>query len=371
MKRPLRALCATALVGVLGIALISLVPQTATSATRAKFNTRVFSQVPFPGTPAYVFVHRNGRVYAGTYASSSSKSPSRVFEWTAGGTLLRSWTVPGQNLAQSPGVQVANQDSRGRLVLLEKSTAGVLTLDTRTGKFKRQATLPDLPVCSKGKTPCSPNGSDAKPIPNYATWGPGGALYVSDYAQAVIWRIPAKGGTPKVWFSSSALDYSLEFGTTGLVYQKSNRSFLIAQQTTGNLLNNGTAGRLYRLPVAKSGKPGTLRTLWTSRPTELPDGFGIGRSGKIYIANVGLTNQLVVLSPTGKELERFPKSQGSGKNGSPVPFDGPSNATFLGTRVLVANQSPIAGDRTHHVILDVEVGERGVAPYLPKGSTLR
>lgn len=362
---------AAVLAGVLGVALFTLVPDTATSATRAKWNTRVFSKVPYPGTPAYVFVHKNGRVYAGTYASTGSKSRSRVFEWTAGGTLLRSWTVPGQDLAHSPGVQVANQDARGRLVLLEKSTASVLTLDLKTGRFQKQATLPDLPVCSKKVTPCSPNGADEKPIPNYATWGPGGALYISDYAQAVIWRIPPKGGVPKVWFASSALDYSLGFGTTGLVYQRSTRSFLIAQQTGPDLLANATAGRLYRLPVGSTGRPGALKTLWTSRPTELPDGFGIGRSGKIYIANVGLTNQLVVLSPSGKELERFPKSAGAGKNGSPVPFDGPSNATFLGTRVLVANQSPIAGDRTHHVILDVEVGETGVPNWVPAGSVLR
>ncbi len=366
----MKRVIAAAVAALLCFAVLSLLPEAATSATRAKWDTRVFSRVPFPGTPAYVFAHKNGRVYAGTYASSSSKSRSRVFEWTSGGTLLRSWTVPGQNLKHSPGVQVANQDARGRLVLLEKSTAGVLTLDLKTGTFKRQATLPDLPVCSKKVRPCSPNGADAEPIPNYATWGPDGALYVSDYGQAVIWRIPAAGGAPKVWFASSALDNSLDFGTTGLVYQRSTHSFLIAQQTVADLFANATAGRLYKLPVAANGKPGKLSTLWTSRPTELPDGFGIGRSGKIYIANVGLSNQIVVLSPNGKELKRI-GSVGSGKNGSPVPFDGPSNATFVGTRVLVANQSPIAGDRSHHVILDVEVGEQGVPNYVPAKSRLR
>ncbi|MDR7087865.1 sugar lactone lactonase YvrE [Aeromicrobium panaciterrae] len=366
MKRLIAGLSAV----VLGLTLISAIPGVAASATRDKWDTRVFSNVPYPGTPAYVFVHTNGRVYAGTYDAGITKA-SRVFEWTKGGTLLRSWTVPGQDLEHSPGIQVANQDARGRLVLLEKSTSAVLTLDLKTGRFKRQATLPDLPLCSTKVTPCSPNSSDAKAIPNYAAWGPDGALYITDYGQAVIWRIPAKGGTPKVWFSSNALDSVLEFGTTGLVYQASSKSFLIAQQTVGNLLANAPSGRLYGLPVSKSGKPGKLTTMWTSRPTELPDGFGIGLSGKIYIAGVGPMNQLVVLSQTGKELERFPKFPLLGDNGSSVPFDGPSNATFLGTRVLVANQSPISGDRAHHVILDVEVGERGVPNYLPKGSILR
>ena len=50
-----------------------------------------------------------------------------------------------------------------------------------------------------------------------------------------------------------------------------------------------------------------------------------------------------------------------------MPFDTPSNATFPGTRVLVANQS-FTGDRSHHVILDVEVGERVRTPYLPRAA---
>ena len=277
--------------------------------------------------------------------------------------------MPGQVAAKDPGVQVANQDARGRLVLLETSTSSVLTLDTRTGKFTRQAVLPDLPTCKKAKgKPCSPNASDAPAVPNYATWGPDGALYVTDYGQAVIWRIPAGGGTPTIWFSSTALDY-IEFGTTGIAYDAPRRSFLIAQQTTGDLLSGGLAGRLYRLPVKADGKPGALATIWKAKGIELPDGFGVARSGRIYLANL-LSNQLVVLTPLGKEIERFPKSK-SGKNGSNVPFDGPSNATFAGTRVLVANQSPVAGDKSHHVILDVEVGEPGAAPFIPKKSLLR
>ena len=78
--------------------------------------------MPSPGFPAYVHHHTNGRVYAGTYVNPATRSRSRVFEWTADGTLLRSWTVPGQRLGADHGVQVANQTYGGRLVLLETST---------------------------------------------------------------------------------------------------------------------------------------------------------------------------------------------------------------------------------------------------------
>ncbi|MCW2766006.1 MAG: SMP-30/Gluconolaconase/LRE-like region [Nocardioides sp.] len=330
-------------------ALVLAAPLTvAAAAAPGKWETHVFANVPAPGFPAYVFVHRNGRVYAGTYIDPQGAGvPSRVFEWSAAGQLLRSWAVPGQLLAEDHGVQVANQTRGGKLVLLETSTSSVLTLDVRTGRFHRVARLPGA-------------------VPNYAAWGPKGALYVTDYGNGVIWRIPP-GGTPRKWFASSALD-GVEFGTTGIVFRPGRRDLLISQQTSISGQSLPTNGHLYRLPIRPNGRPGTLTTLWTSQPTELPDGFGVGRSGHIYIAMAGLTAQLVELSASGRELDRFPDTPFTGENGSSIPFDTPCSATFLGSRVLVANQSAIAGDAAHQAILDVEVGEPGRAPYLPTGA---
>ncbi|MGZ4447029.1 MAG: hypothetical protein ACXVEC_10020 [Nocardioides sp.] len=373
MRRLLTLLAALLLLAGSSV-LVSAAQGTAEARTdRAKWDTRVFSRVPAPGYPAYAFHHRNGRVYAGTYSDPQGDSMrSRVFEWTSGGTLLRSWTVPGQDLTQERGVQVANQDSHGRLVLLEKSTSSVLTLDVRTGRFHRWATLPDLPTCSPGTTGphCSPNAVDMPAIPNYASWGPGGALYVTDYGQAVIWKIPPGSVKPHVWFASPQLDGS-DFGTTGIVYRPGRHDFLVAQQSTAVDASVPTDGKLYALPLRPDGRPGTLRTLWTSAPGDLPDGFGVARSGHVYVANAGLSNQLVELGADGTEIERFPADpSANGSNGSPIPFDTPSSATFMGTRVLVANQAYF-GDTSHHAILDVEVGEPGRAPYLPAGAYWR
>lgn len=355
------------------LALLALVLPTAPAhaqAERERWDTRVLSMVPEPGYPAYVFKHRNGRVYAGTYTNpQGDRQRSRVFEWTGGGTLLRSWTVPGQDLDADRGVQVANQDARGRLVLLEKSRSAVMTLDVTTGKFRRWATIPDLPTCSSGARPCSPSATDGPAVPNYATWGPGGALFVTDYKQAVIWKIPRRTRQPKVWFASARLD-GAEFGTTGIVFRKRARDLYITQQATSTDGSVPTNGKLYRLPIRDDGRPGRLTTLWTSLPGELPDGFGIARSGRIYVANAGVSQQIVVLSRSGRELERFPEVPAAGDNGSPIPFDTPSNATFHGTRVLVANQS-FFGNSAHHAILDVEVGEPGRAPYLPRNAFWR
>ena len=321
----------------------------ASAAPRPRWDTRVFSLVPSPGHPAYVHVHTNGRVYAGSYTSPGSTMRSRVFEWAPDGTLLRSWRVPGQHLDEDHGVQVAGQTRRGRLVLLETSTASILTLDLRTGRFRRVVRFP------------------AGAVPNYATWGPRGALFVTDYAQGVVWRVPPGSRVPRRWFSSAALA-GAELGTTGIRYRPGRHDLLITQQTSADGAAPPTDGHLYRLPIGPRGGPGALRTLWTSRPGDLPDGFGIGRSGHVYVALAGLANQLVELTASGREVARFPQVPGGGDNGSAVPFDTPCSATFLGRRVLVANQSAVAGDASHQAILDVYVGERGRAPYLPRGA---
>lgn len=359
------------------LGLLAAPTTTQAAPARERFDTRVFARVQSPGYPAYVFAHRNGRVYAGTYTNPTGDSQrSIVREWSARGALLRSWRVRGQDLSEDHGVQVAHQTSRGELVLLEKSTSSVLLLDPGTGTQRRVARLRDLSTCPDPANPpsttrpgCSPNVVDGPAIPNFATWGPGGALFVSDYGQAVIWRVPPRGGKPQVWFASPQLD-GTEFGTTGLVFRPGRRDLLVAQQSTAVDASLPTNGALYRLPVRRSGRPGNLTALWTSGPTDLPDGFGIGRSGKIYLANAGPTNQLVVLSGTGEELRRFPEVPVTGENGSAIPFDTPSSATFQGRRVLVANQA-FSGDTSHHAILEVQVGERGRKPYLPRGAYVR
>ena len=353
MKRLLATLLTLALLGLVPVGTTSTSPVASAAADAApdtKFRTRVFSLVPAPGRPAYTHVGSNGRVYAGTYVTPGDRRRSRVFEWRRDGTLLRSWTVPGQRLDGTQGVQVAQQTRDGKLVLLETSTRSLMTLDITNGKFRRIATFP------------------AGAVPNYATWGPR-HLFVTDYANGVVYRV-FQTGTVQRWFTSPALEGVDSFGTTGIVYRKRQGDFLITQQTVSDGSAAPTNGKLYSLPIAR-GRPGTIRTLWTSLPTDLPDGFGIGRSGRIYIANAGLTAQLVELSPSGVELDRFPDAPGSGDNGSPVPFDTPCSATFLGTKVLVANQSAVAGDPSHQAILSVEVGERGLTPHLPDSAFYR
>ena len=336
-------------------------------AQRPRFDTRVFARIPAPGFPAMAYVHPNGRVYVGTYVNpSGSGSRSRVLEYAPDGTLMRSWTVPGQDLSKDHGVQVATSDARGRLVLLDRTPARALLLDTARGTFSQYAGFANLAPCPplQARTDCSPTLEDREPMANYAAWGPGGSLYVTDFLQGVVWRVPPGGGEAQVWLSDRRLDGG-EFGTTGIALSADRRTLLIGQGSSAGLgALNPTTGKIYAVEIKPDGSPGDLRQLWESRPADLPDGFAIARSGKLYVPLAGVPNQIAVVGPDGAELERFPSSTGDGGNGSAIPFDTPSSARFLGTRLMVANQS-FTGNRDNQAVLDVEAGEPGLPELIP------
>jgi hypothetical protein len=48
-----------------------------------------------------------------------------------------------------------------------------------------------------------------------------------------------------------------------------------------------------------------------------------------------------------------------------VPFDSPSGVAFLGTRLIVANQSYSAGSKANQALLALETGEAGAPVYVP------
>ena len=348
--------------------LASLLAAPAANAQRARFDTQVVARVPPPGFPAMAYVHPNQRVYVGTFVNPGGDSQrSRVLEYEASGTLLRSWTVPGQDLSKDHGVQVATSDSQGRLLLLDRTPARALVLNRSTGEFSQYATFANLAPCPplQTRTDCSPTLEDRDPMANYAVWGPDGSLYVTDYLQAVVWRVSPGGGAAQGWLSDRRLDGG-EFGTTGIALAADRRTLLIAQGSSAGLGGplNPTTGKIYAAEIRPDGSPGELRELWESGPADLPDGFAIARSGNFYVPLAGGANQIAVVAPDGRELERFPSSAGDGGNGSPVPFDTPSSARFLGTRLIVANQS-FTGSRDHQALLDVEVREAGLREFVP------
>jgi sugar lactone lactonase YvrE len=337
----------------LGLTVLAPVTQAADS---GRGGVSVLAYIPSPGFPASAYPHPNGRIYVGTYDNPRGDSQaSRVLEYSASGELLRSWTVPGQDLTADHGIQVTTSDAKGRLVLLDRTPARALLLDTKTGAFTQYATFADLKPCATtgNAQPCSPTTSDQPPMANYGAWGPDGSLYVTDYLQGVVWRVPPGGGAAKVWLADSRLDGN-QFGTTCIRLLPDHKTLLIAQNTHAGL-GGGTAtnGNLYKVAINADGSPGDLQDFWDSQPGDLPDGFGLAQSGDVYIALSG-ANQVVEVGPDGKEVTRF---------SSPL-FDTPSSAKFLGTKVIVPSQSYIAADPTKQTITALETGEQGEPEFI-------
>jgi sugar lactone lactonase YvrE len=366
-----------ATIGALVLLLLAAALPAVAANDRPKWDTRVLTLVGKPGFPARAYVAPWGRIYEGTYENPAGGSkPSLIREYTGGGTLLHTWTIPGQNLSGGQGVQVATSDAPERLVLLDRDPARAVLLNRRRNsqrkRFRTYARFPDLAPCPSGATEpdCSPTSGDDPPVPNYAAWGSDGSLYVTDYLQAVIWRVPPGGGKPKVWLADPRLDGS-EFGTTGIVLEPDHRTLLVMQQSSaGGADGNPTTGKLYSVHTRRHHRPGELRRLWESQPLDGPDGFWIAKSGRIYAALAG-SNQIAVIGPDGSDVGRFPALPGTGSNGSPVPFDTPSSVMFKGTRLIIANQAFFGGDPTHQAILDTEAGERGMPEFIPRRAGLR
>jgi sugar lactone lactonase YvrE len=331
----------------------------------------VLALIPTPGYPALPHLVGN-LIYEGTYDNPAGDSvPSRVLEYTPDGTLTHSWTVQGQDLSKPHGVQVAANDARGRPFLLDKTSGRIIRLDPQTGAQTLYSQVPDLPACSAAAAgrPCSPALLDLAPMPDYAAWGPDGSLYVTDYQQAVIWRVPPGGGPAHIWLADRRLDGG-PFGTACLTLMPDRHTLLFDQASSGGLGSlNPTTGKLYTVPIQADGSAGPLTQLWESGPADAPHGCALAASGDIYLALVGASDQIVELSPSGQEIGRFGQ-QFTGANNSPVPFDSPSGIAFLGTRLIVANQSYFAGSKANQALLALETGEAGATVYVPADVTV-
>jgi sugar lactone lactonase YvrE len=346
----------------------------AAAAARAPGDVQVLALIPTPAYPALPHI-LGGHIFEGTYDNPQGSSlRSRVFEYAGGGELLNSWTVLGQDVSKPHGVQVAANDARGRLLLFDKTSGRIIRLDPQTGAQTLYATVPDLPTCSAAPAgaACSPESQDMAPFPDYGAWGPDGSLYVTDYDQGVIFRIPPGGGAAQVWLSDPRLDGGM-FGTACIVMMPDHHTLLFDQASNGDALSGATnpaTGKLYQVPIQANGKPGPLKQLWESGPAEAPDGCVLARSGHIYIALVGTANQIVEVDASGKELNRFGQ-QFTGTNNSAVPFDSPSGLAYLGPDLIVANQSFIAGNSANQALLNVETGEPGQPVFVPANAGLK
>ena len=178
-----------------------------------------------------------------------------------------------------------------------------------------------------------------------------GNLYVTDSFAATIYKVPAGGGAPSVWFTDPALagNMFIPFGVNGIRIDKTNSFVYVSVTSNGNI---------YRLPLVAN--PTDLQ-LFASLGPAGPDGIAFGKSGKLYVAEA-LTSRIKVLNPDGSKDTFYP---GPAQNppGSPVPWANPANIAFDDARgtLLVTNHASLVvpPNPTLFVVFNVFVNDKG------------
>ena len=329
-------------------------------------DVQVLATVPFPpGYPEGIAVNGNKVYVAGPARfGTAGEPPSKVFAYdTRTGETVREYAIQGEDLTQDHANSCIAFDGAGRLYVVNIQL-GIVRLDTGSGAQQVYATpLPDLHPCSLNPAPCSPTFFDAPPLPNDIAFDEAGNLYETDSFQATIWRIPAGGGQPQIWFQSAQLD--TPFGPNGLRLSPDGTKlyFTITAEGVGPM-GNFLGGKVYTLPLVNTPTAGDLQ-VFHQYNGEAPDGIAFGRTGKLYVVLAApFASGVSILRPDGTEETRLTNAT------DPFfPYDSPANAAFnKHGSLLLTNHAFATGNPAHFTVLDVFVDDKEsplVRPDLP------
>ena len=299
----------------------------------------VHAKVPTPpGYPEGIAVIGNRMVVAGPATfGTTGKGPSEVLVYNkTTGALVKSYPIKGENLLAEHANSSLAIDGKGRIYVLN-TQLGIVRLSFDGTQKSYSKPFPDLPPCllAPAGTPCSPTAVDTPPLPNDIAFDEAGNAYVSDSMQATIWRVPAGGGEPQIWFQDERLA-SAYIGVNGLRLDPSRKYVYFT--VSADLLGQGW---VYKLPV-DSPNLGDLEVVHHYALAELPDGIAFGENGSLYVALAApyQSGISVLRADDGTEEARFSNPQGS-----PIsPYDSPANIAFDGEgSILVTNHAFATG----------------------------
>jgi hypothetical protein len=184
-------------------------------------------------------------------------------------------------------------------------------------------------------------------------------MYVTDTSQALIWRIPRGGGRPQVWYTNPGLESI--FGPNDIALTPDGHTLLFGFSTPG--FNGKLSPGLYALPILADGRPGELRRVWQAQGSDFPEGGTVARSGRLYLS-LGGAAQVLVLSPDGSELARYPKTS-SDNSKMEVPLNDPATIAFAGNDALIANHAYTGYSPQAWAIIAFHAGEPGAPLFYP------
>ena len=217
-----------------------------------------FARFRAPGFPARAYVHPNGRVYEGTYDNPAGDSQrSRVLrvrrERHAAALVGRAGPGPVEGPRRAGGHQRRARPARAARPARRR---GRSCSTPCTGRFspvrdvRRPAAVPAAP--DRARTARRRSG-DREPQANYGAWGPDGSLYVTDFLQGVVWRVPPGGGAAQVWLSDRAARRR-RVRHHRLALAADRRTLLIGQGSSAGLGDgNPATGKIYAVEIKPDG----------------------------------------------------------------------------------------------------------------------
>ena len=356
------------LMSALSVVSIVTVATNAFAADRPFGDVKILATVPSPpGLPEGIAVNGDKVYVAGPASFDTAGTPaSKVFAFDLKtGELLQTYEIQGEATQFPHANSCIAFDNEGRLYVVNLQL-GIVRIDMGSGDQEIYAgPLPNLLPCSETQSsPCSPTAFDAPPLPNDIAFDSNGNLYLTDSLQATIWRIPAGGGQPQIWFQDSRLD--TPFGANGLRVSPDQTKiyFAVTAEAIGPF-GNFLGGKIYTLPLVNAPAATDLQTFHQYNG-EAPDGIAFGKSGKLYVALAAPFNSGVsILAPDSTEVSRL-----TNPVGSPIfPYDSPANIAFgkSGTIVLT-NHAFATLIPANFTVLDVFVDDKEsplVRPSIP------
>ena len=320
-----------------------------------------FAVVPAdPGFPEGIVVHGNNVFVSGPARfGTAGTGPSAIQVYNRkSGALEQTIVVTGEALAYEHAVSNIAVDSAGRLYALS-TQLGLIRFRKQGHAYVQEgygAPVPDLPTCAVAPPgdPCAPTTIDYPAIVNDVVFDSQGNAYVTDSLQATIWRYPAGGGAPQIWFQSAALEGGgfLPFGPNGIrVNPQGTHVYFVASTS----LANPAQGTIYRLPLVAHPSASDLAVFHTYPSLELPDQLAFGARGDLVVS-LAMSNQISVLAPNGTESARF-----SSAVGDAVPLDNPAGIAFDARTksLLIVNHALLSGNPAHFAVLQMALGDPG------------
>jgi sugar lactone lactonase YvrE len=318
------------------------------AAQRPLGDSNVIAGVPLPGFPEGIAT-RGNKFYVSGPAAFGITDPAMVWAYDI---------KTGQPAGQFP-VTIHNPfvPFRGLSCIAFGPDGNLYAIEAFVGIIRMHLDPNNTQELYSAFPPPPPSGS----LPNDLAFDGDGNLYVTDTLQGLIYKIPAGGGPPAVWFQDARLlgNPALPFGVNGIRIDKNNKNVYVTETVSADF-----SGIVYRLPLVASPAASDLAVFHVYSPAfgpPAPDGIAFGKSGNLYVALAG-ASMISVLRPDGTEAALYAGPAKVPGTANVVPWANPANIAFHdqeGTLLVTNHASLVPFDPALFIVFDVYVNDKG------------